>query len=91
MRAFLLLVSRLANYETVIDLGEKAFTAGLVSMSALCRIDTVISMRRSRLIRGYWLQGRYLIYYRYPGVVGWPYVDRSEAEGNSRSKKLEPS
>lgn len=52
LRAFLLLVSCLANYETLRDLAQGAFTAGLMSMSALCCMGTVIALRRSRLVRG---------------------------------------
>lgn len=52
MRALLLLLSCLADYETVRDLAHGAFTAGLVNMSVLCCAGTVFLLRRSRLIRG---------------------------------------
>jgi hypothetical protein len=52
MRALLLLLSSLADYETMRDLAHSAFTAGLVSMSILCFAAAVFLLRRSRLIRG---------------------------------------
>lgn len=52
MRALLLLLSCLADYETVRDLVHGAFTAGLVNISLLCCVGTVFALRRSRLVRG---------------------------------------
>lgn len=52
MRALLLLLSSLADYETMRDLARGAFTAGLVNMSVLCCIGTVFILRRLRLVRG---------------------------------------
>ena len=52
LHALLLLLSCLADYETVRDLAHGAFTAGLANLSALCCIGTVIVLRRSRLVRG---------------------------------------
>lgn len=63
MRALLLMLSCLADYETMRDLAHGAFMAGLVNGTALCGIGTVIVLRRLRLVRGEWLGGRYLIYY----------------------------
>lgn len=51
MRALLLLLSCLADYETVKGLAHGAFTAGLANMSVLCCIGTAIAVRR-RLFRG---------------------------------------
>lgn len=52
IRVLLLLLSCFADYETVRDLAHGAFTAGLMNMSALCCIGTVILVRRSRVVRG---------------------------------------
>jgi hypothetical protein len=52
MRALLLLLSCLADYETVRDLARGAFTAGLVNTSVLCCIGTAFALRRSRFVRG---------------------------------------
>ena len=52
MRALLLLLSCLGDYETIRDLAHRAFTAGLVTMSLLCCIGTAFALRRSRLVRG---------------------------------------
>lgn len=52
MRALLLLVSCLADYETMRDFAQGAFMAGLVNLSVLCCIGTVFILRRSRLFWG---------------------------------------
>lgn len=52
MRALLLLLSCLADYETVRDLARGAFLAGLVNTSVLCCIGTAFVLRRSRFVRG---------------------------------------
>ena len=52
MRALLLLLSCLADYETVRDLAQGAFTAGLVNMSALGCTVAVLALRRQKLFRG---------------------------------------
>ena len=52
LHALLLLLSCLADYETVRDLAHGAFTAGLVNMSALCCIGTIFALRRRRLFAG---------------------------------------
>lgn len=62
VRALLLLLSCLADYETVRDLVHGAFTAGLASMIALCCFGTAFALRRLRWVRGKWHQESYLIY-----------------------------
>lgn len=52
MRALLLLLSCLADYETVQGLARTVFTAGLVNVSVLCCIGTAVATRRRRLFRG---------------------------------------
>ena len=52
MRALLFLLSCLSDYETVRDVAQGAFTAGLVNMSALCCIGTAFALRRLRWVRG---------------------------------------
>lgn len=52
LRALLLLLSCLANYETVADLAHGAFTAGLANLTVLCCVGTVFVVRRRRSIRG---------------------------------------
>ena len=52
LRALLLLLSCLADYETVRGLAHSAFTTGLVSMSVLCSMGMGLAFRRRRLIRG---------------------------------------
>lgn len=52
IRALLVLLSCLADYETMRDLARGAFTAGLASMILLCGIGTVFLLRRLRLVRG---------------------------------------
>jgi len=52
LRAILVLLSCVTNYETVRDLAQGAFTAGLVNMSALCCIGTAFVLRRRRFVRG---------------------------------------
>ena len=52
MRALLLMLSCLADYETMRDLAHGAFMAGLVHATALCSIGSVIVLRRLKRIRG---------------------------------------
>ena len=52
LHALLLLISCLTDYETVRDLAQSAFTAGLVNMSALFCIGMVFMLRRRQLNRG---------------------------------------
>ena len=52
MRALLLLLSCLADYETVQGLARSALTAGLVNVSVLCCLGTAIATRRRGLFRG---------------------------------------
>ena len=52
MRALLLLLSCLADYETMRDLAHGAFMVGLANMSVLCCIGTAFALRRSKLVRG---------------------------------------
>lgn len=52
MHALLLMLSCLADYETMRDLAHGAFMAGLVHVTALAGIGSVIVLRRLRLIRG---------------------------------------
>ena len=46
MRAFLLLLSCFADYETMRDLAHGAFTSGLVNASVLCCMGTIFASRR---------------------------------------------
>ena len=52
LRAFLLLLSCLADYETVRDLAQGAFTTGLMNMSVLCGTGAVLALRHRKLFRG---------------------------------------
>jgi hypothetical protein len=52
MRALLLLLSCLADYETIQNLARGVFTSGLVNMGAFFCIGAVFVVRRLRLIRG---------------------------------------
>lgn len=52
LHALLLLLSCLADYETMRDLARGAFTAGLANLGAFCCIGTIIVLRRSKLVRG---------------------------------------
>jgi hypothetical protein len=52
MRALLLLLSCLADYETIRDLARGVFLAGLVNTSVLCCIGTAFVLHRSRFVRG---------------------------------------
>jgi len=52
LRTLLLLLSCLANYETMRDLAHGAFTAGLANMSALSCIGMAFALRRRRFARG---------------------------------------
>ena len=52
LRAFMLLLSCLADYETARDLAQGAFTAGLVNMSVLCCTGAILALRRRKLFPG---------------------------------------
>lgn len=52
MHALLLMLSCLADYETMRDLAHGALMAGLVHVTALGGIGSIIVLRRLRLIRG---------------------------------------
>jgi len=52
LHALLILLSCLADYETVQGLAQGAFTTGLVSMGALCGIGIGLAFRRRRFVRG---------------------------------------
>lgn len=52
LRAFLLLLSCLADYETVRDLAHGAFTAGLLNMSVLCCTGAILTLRCRKLLPG---------------------------------------
>lgn len=52
LRALLLLLSCLADYEMVRDLAQGAFTAGLVCMSVLCGTGAIFALRRRKLFPG---------------------------------------
>jgi hypothetical protein len=52
LRALLLLLSCLTNYETVLGLARGAFTSGVANMSALCCIGIGLAFRRKRFVRG---------------------------------------
>ena len=52
LRAFLLLLSCVADYETVRDFAQGAFTAGLVNMTVLCCTGAIFTLRRRKLFRG---------------------------------------
>ena len=52
LHALLLVLSCLADYETVRNLAQGAFTAGLLSTSVLCCIGTIFTLRRRKLFLG---------------------------------------
>lgn len=52
MRVLLLLLSCLADYETVRDLAHGAYTAGLVNMSVLYCTGAIFALRRWKLFPG---------------------------------------
>lgn len=52
LRALLLLLSCLADYETVREIAQGAFTAGLVNLGALSCVGTLFAVRRGKLFRG---------------------------------------
>lgn len=52
LRAFLLLLSCLADYETVRGLAHGAFMAGLANMSLLCFSGAILTLRRRKLLPG---------------------------------------
>jgi len=51
MRALLLLLSCLTDYETTRNLAQSVLTAGLVNMSALGCMGTIFALRRRKFFR----------------------------------------
>ena len=52
LRALLLLLSCLTDYDSVRNLAHGAFTAGLVNTSVLCCTGTILALRRRKFSLG---------------------------------------